>query len=182
MDQTPHSWTTLNVDAAFQSHLKPSGVGGVFRNNIGRWILGFTKNTFARDLLLAELKGIREGLSIALDHGFKKLVFFSDCKMATQLLDREVTHNNIYDNVLCKCKELSTKFENLKILHCSREYNKIADLMAKQYSNTTDLALCSRTTKIFPSPPNYCMNNYLAECIIREPSMASSYEMYDSIA
>lgn len=166
----PHSWAMLNVDAAFQSHLKPSKVGGVICNNVGRLILGFTKTTFARDALLAEQKGIREGLSIALDHGFKKLVLFSDCKMATQLLDQEVKHTNLYANVLCKCRELGTKFESLKILHCSREYNKIADMMAKLCSNTNDLVICNRIAKIFPSPPSYCMNTYLAECI-GDPSM-----------
>ena len=182
MDHTPNSWTMLNVDASFHSHLKPSGMGGVFRNNIGEWLLGYTKNTYARDALLAELKGIQAGLSTALDHGFKNLVLFSDCKKATQLLDQVVTHANIYANVIGKCRELSTKFDNLKVLHCSREHNQLADMMAKHRSKSSELAPYSGAAEFFISPPSYCMNKYLAECIIREPSMASSYEMYDSSA
>lgn len=91
----PLSMALLNVNAAFQNHSQTAGVEGVIRDNEGKWILGFAKTTFVEDALLAELRGIQEGLAIALDHGFKKLALFLDGKMVTQLLDQETTHTNI---------------------------------------------------------------------------------------
>ena len=113
------------MDAAFKGPARTSGLGEVLRTKEGDWILGFTKTTFARD------QGMQEGLKLTLHHGFKKLVLFSDCMKAMQLIDHEITQTNIYTDVRCKCRELARKFEGFKIRHCRRQDNKLADQMAK---------------------------------------------------
>ena len=47
----------------------------------------------------------------------RKLLLFSVCNMATQLIDQEITQTNIYANILLECRELAKKFEEFKIIH-----------------------------------------------------------------
>lgn len=180
MDHIPHSWVMVNVDAAFKSQNQVSGTGGIIRDSKGGWIMGFTKTTFARDALLAELKAIHEGLTLALNHGHKKVVLFSDCKVATTLLDHEVSHTNIYANIINKCRELRRKFDNLMVRYCSRNYNKIADMMAKECGRNEDPEICNRVPRILHIPPTYCMDIYIAECM-SVVGRNCSLELYDTL-
>lgn len=111
--------------------------------------MGFRKTTFARDSLGDELQGIREGLELALQHGFKKLVMFLDYKKVVQLIDQEVTQTNIYTDVICKCRELGRKFEEFKARHCRRQDNKLADKMAKYCMPHKDTQICNIVGSIF---------------------------------
>lgn len=162
-DQIPRDWAMINVDAAFKDVHHISGLGGVLRDSEGKWILGFTKSIYARDALDAELKGIQEGLATALNHGIQKLVLFSDCKTAITLLDHETPQSNIYANVLRVCRDLRKSFEQIRITHCSRDLNKVADLLARNCRRQEDPRGCNNIATILTGPPSYCTKTYLAE-------------------
>ncbi|MBA0636134.1 hypothetical protein Godav_024665, partial [Gossypium davidsonii] len=51
-------------------------IGGVLRDKYSRWILGFNWFVVIFSILNAKLWGIQEGLAIALDRGFNRLIIF----------------------------------------------------------------------------------------------------------
>ena len=71
------------------------------------------------------------------------------------------------------------KFEEIKILHCRRQDNKIADTMAKYCITHEDPQICNRVAKIFQHVPSYCVETYLEECISND-NMVCSQELYDT--
>ena len=142
--------------------------------------MGFTKTTFARDALGDELQGIQAGLELAFQYGFKKLVLFSDCKKVVQLLDQEVTQTNIYTNVLCKCRELGTTFEDFKVRHCQGQDNTLVDRMAKYCMAHEDPQICNSVASIFTQVPSYCIETYVEEGISNN-TMVDSEELFETM-
>ncbi|XP_070013603.1 uncharacterized protein [Nicotiana sylvestris] len=59
----PKGWFKINVDDSHNNF--NSSLRGVFRDNNGHWIVGFTKNIEVIGSLEAELKAIKKGLKTA---------------------------------------------------------------------------------------------------------------------
>lgn len=87
-------------------NLRKSGCGGVFRDDNGVWLGGFSKFVGYCSVVVAELWGILEGLKMAIDKGFKKVI----------LVDK-----------ICL---LITNLEKVILVHSFREINECALLLA----------------------------------------------------
>ncbi|XP_039057386.1 uncharacterized protein LOC120200684 [Hibiscus syriacus] len=86
----PRGWTCLNTDSAVATLDGRGSIGSVFRNSIGDWITGFTKNIGTTSALYAELWSIYEGLLIARSLGVLRLLTQSDCNRAVKLVEDSV--------------------------------------------------------------------------------------------
>ncbi|XP_070007280.1 uncharacterized protein [Nicotiana sylvestris] len=72
-------WFKLNVDANFNNYNQSCGLGGIFRNANGNWVVAFTKSAHVNGSLAAELKSLREGLRTAMDWNLFPLEIKTGC-------------------------------------------------------------------------------------------------------
>lgn len=100
-----------------------SSLGGVFRDNYGRWIVGFTKNIEAMGSLEAELKAIKEGLKIAHEWNLFPLQIESDCAEAIKAI---LHGNKSFDNIISYCRLLMHQRKVTLLQHTFRECNKVS--------------------------------------------------------
>ncbi|GKU87915.1 hypothetical protein SLEP1_g2242 [Rubroshorea leprosula] len=70
----PEGYIKLNSDGSALTNPGQTGAGGVFRDHLGNWLLGFMRNVGYSTALAAELWAIRDGLKLAVDRGFTKII------------------------------------------------------------------------------------------------------------
>ncbi|KAK9284263.1 hypothetical protein L1049_023433 [Liquidambar formosana] len=78
----------LNTDGSSLGNPRPAGMGGLFRNEQGSWIMGYAFKMGHAHSLEAELCSIRMGLRIAWEHGITSLQVESDCEVVVNLILR----------------------------------------------------------------------------------------------
>lgn len=93
----------LNVDGSSFGNPGRSGYGGVLRNWLGEWLLGFSRSCGFTTNLTAELFAIACGLKVAWFAGYKKIVCESDSQLALSLIKEGVSrfhpHAAILDTI-----------------------------------------------------------------------------------
>ncbi|XP_057250758.1 uncharacterized protein LOC130591451 [Beta vulgaris subsp. vulgaris] len=149
----------IHVDVSFVGNMEVAGIGGVIRKDGGHWVWGFGKKTFAKNALEAELLAILEALVLIEKHKLPKAIVYSDCMDATNLLTGG--QPDLYSNLINMCRQWMTKRPDIQLKHCSRKYNKVADLLAKDCRNMDGNSI---VTRIFPLPPSYCLEQLLSDC------------------
>ncbi|KAE8670980.1 hypothetical protein F3Y22_tig00112004pilonHSYRG00018 [Hibiscus syriacus] len=127
----PRGWTCLNTDGVVATLDGRGSIGGVFRNSIGDWITGFTKNIGTTSTLHAELWSIYEGLLIARSLGVLRLLIQSDCNRAVKLVEDSAAIDSHIPLVRAILKQRRSGCCITKVQWISRNKNKIADKMAK---------------------------------------------------
>lgn len=93
----------LNVDGSARGNPRIGGIGGVFRNAHGEWILGF-KKTLIWTTNLAEITTLWQGLQIAVEKGYQQIEIEMDSLTAIQLIFTNDDDN--YENVILDCRLL----------------------------------------------------------------------------
>ena len=81
----PISYVKLNTDGNRFNDLS-YGYGGVLRSDKGNWLMGFSTSSMAMDITLVELLALKEGLNIAWNVGYKKIICEIDSGEAVALL------------------------------------------------------------------------------------------------
>nr|XP_016453234.1 PREDICTED: uncharacterized protein LOC107777662 [Nicotiana tabacum] len=103
--------------------------GGVFRNNRGDWVLGFTKGLPNTDSLRAEFQDLWMGPKITLGQGLSLLVIDTNSEMVLKMLK----HSNLTHNpIISECRYLMEQLWKPVIDHSYREQNQVAYLLAKE--------------------------------------------------
>ena len=124
-------WMVLNTDGAAKGGLGPAGVGGVLRNDKGEWMVGFSGYLGHCSAMTAELKAVIHGLKVAKEMGVRRLGLRVDSSVLVGML-KELCHGHPeYHFLIQQCKKLldSTGWE-VRITHCVRETNRVADALA----------------------------------------------------
>nr|XP_018630872.1 uncharacterized protein LOC108947408 [Nicotiana tomentosiformis] len=106
-----------------------AGLGGVFRNSNGDWILDFHKSCHAASVMQAELMALQEGLKLAKEMNFPKMKIETDSTKIIKLIydDNQYLSNTILDRrLLMQQPKLSA------LRHNFRERNEVAHLLAKE--------------------------------------------------
>lgn len=62
------------------------GTGGLIRNSMGDWIIGFSSNEGLGTVLLAELLAVKNGLTLAWKEGMRSVLCESDSLEVVQTL------------------------------------------------------------------------------------------------
>lgn len=65
----------LNTDGASTNRHEANGIGGVFHDSSGNWVLGFAGYVFQGSILELELKALLRGLKLALHNQLFYLLF-----------------------------------------------------------------------------------------------------------
>ncbi|KAK8574824.1 hypothetical protein V6N12_062502 [Hibiscus sabdariffa] len=82
----PFGLICLNVDMAVSPNTGMGSAGGLFRDNDGRWLMGFNKFLGITSPLFAKLWVIYISIKVAWDNGFEYVQVQSDCLDTIKLL------------------------------------------------------------------------------------------------
>ncbi|XP_019259064.1 PREDICTED: uncharacterized protein LOC109237239 [Nicotiana attenuata] len=148
-------WIKLNIDGAFEK-LK-SGIGGIFRDNTGKWILGFQKFCHSLFPLHTELQALYEGLQMAHKFNLFSLEIETD---STDVINAINNGHTSLSNLIHPCRLLMHQEKGLLVRHNFREGNAIADSLAKEAKNQEKKYMPEKT-KLFTAPP-FCVQHMLS--------------------
>ncbi|CAN1189368.1 Putative ribonuclease H protein At1g65750, partial [Linum perenne] len=122
-------WFILNTDGTRYSHSGSTAIGGIVRDDGGRFIQAFTANIGDCSITRAELSAIIQGLKLAWAIGIKRIIVQSDSQTAVSILQREATYNQ-HATLISDFIELKARSWEISITHVYREANCGADYLA----------------------------------------------------
>ncbi|KAK9001162.1 hypothetical protein V6N11_082953 [Hibiscus sabdariffa] len=127
----PIQWCKLNVDGACDPGTGRASCGGAIRNDLGQWMIEFSRQLGICSSLEAEMWVILDGLLCAWSIRVANLILESDCKKALQIIDKARSSSRrtpIVDHIL----RLLDMPWVVRFGFIPREGNVIADGMAKR--------------------------------------------------
>lgn len=124
-------WVKVNIDAAFDS------AGVVIRDHSGQVLAGAARwFDCLPDALTAEAMSAREGLELAIENGYDKVILEVDCSNLKALLEDQGGVRSAIGGLCFDISELSREFRDFKIFWCSRGANSVAHRCAQMVSAT----------------------------------------------
>jgi len=124
-------WRALNTDSAARGNLGLAGARGVLRDGTGAWIIGFSEHLGHCSAIKAEIRDVLRGLKIAKEECTHKLWLQVDSMVVVSMLTTSTKGNPEYNNLIHQCKALlDWGGWEVKISHCFRKANQVADKLA----------------------------------------------------
>lgn len=118
----------LNIDGAVKNNPGKGGLGGVFRDCEGQWLLGFCGAIPLASPLEAELTTLYKGIQLALHHNFSSYIETD----AHEVVNMFLHGNLLHDNIIFECKSLLSRLGAWELHHLYRVHNWVADLLANE--------------------------------------------------
>lgn len=125
----PSNYWKLNSDGAVSESI--AAAGGLIRDLKGQWVGGYSMNIRPASIPGAELWGLRQGLFLALQLGFYRLIVEIESLEVVQALKSDYSSSRLNSPLLHDCLGLIQKFADCRIQHIPREVNSAADSLAK---------------------------------------------------
>ena len=149
----------LNTDRSIlHSNPTKASAGGLIRDSLGSWIGGFTRKIGITHSMVAELWGLRDGLTLAKQLNIKKLYVETDAKaMVTLICNPTSIASHPCSSLIYDCRHLLQLFEEAHIHHIFREGNHCADLLAKEGASSNDNFI------LYSSPPPFLLYQLYAD-------------------
>lgn len=124
-------WLKINVDGACDPLSHDIAVGGLIRDHIGNWVLGFYKFLGSGDSFLAEVWGVLLGLQLAVSINASFVWLESDCVHLVNLFNDSspVVFHHIAP-LIDNCRSYLSHLRRFKFTHVLREGNQVADALA----------------------------------------------------
>lgn len=136
--QTPEEgWVKVNIDAAFDA-TTGSGSGGVVIHDHKGSVLAGAARWFdhVSDALTAEALAAKEGLELAMEMGYEKVILEVDCSNLKALLAGAEGMRSSVGGICFDITELGRNFIEFKIVWVRREANSVAHCCATMVSHT----------------------------------------------
>ncbi|KAL4278400.1 hypothetical protein GQ457_03G030660 [Hibiscus cannabinus] len=124
-------WVKLNVDASVSTVDRSAGVGGVIRDNQGKWLFGLARFVGRYEVLLAELWAIHDGLLHACDLGYRCVEVESDCLDAVKIATARSTIL-AGSALVCSILRMLRKDWSVVVTHVDRGSNGVAGALARR--------------------------------------------------
>lgn len=124
----PRPYLKLNTDDSTLPNLGSGGIGEIFCDENGRWILGYMRYFPRITNLQAELLAVRERLEMAVKKHFDHLIIESDSLVALNLLTHNT--NTKLKFLIYECRSMIQKMTFVRWQLIFREGNRIAKNLA----------------------------------------------------
>ena len=85
-EKPPHGWVKLNTDGAAEGNPGLASCGGLLRDDHGNWIVGFARRIGTSTSFVAELWGLRDGLSLCNNLNIPSLIVELNAKAIVDIL------------------------------------------------------------------------------------------------
>ncbi|XP_071921779.1 uncharacterized protein [Coffea arabica] len=121
------------------------GAGGIIRDSRGRLILAFSVGFGTKTSMQAKAKAMLVGVRLCAQQGLTQVLVESDSLVLVRVLNDECKRPWSIDKELEHIRRAS--FSTLKVQHCFREANRIADILAKEGCNKSmdEISIFGRT-------------------------------------
>ncbi|KAL0013744.1 hypothetical protein SO802_000813 [Lithocarpus litseifolius] len=119
----PIGWKKLNTDGSVIGYMEWAECGGVFRDEHGNWVTGFTRHVGVTNSFAAELWGLRDGLMLCCSLNIPCLIFEIDAKVVVDVFQNSDYVNHIISRILDDCRQLMTIFQQVQVKHSYRQAN-----------------------------------------------------------
>lgn len=136
----------MNIDEAHPTNLGQEGMGGLFRNQEGQWLLGYLQPLPNTTPLEAKLRALLRGLQFVVNHQLAPLEINTD---ASEVIIMMQQGDLRYGTLLSECRLLMEQLQEVELMHIYKEENKVVDIMAKEGAQQESL----HTTIVFMEPP-----------------------------
>ncbi|KAL3729843.1 hypothetical protein ACJRO7_026916 [Eucalyptus globulus] len=125
----------VNIDGAFPTAGYLGAISSISRDHTGRLLGGFTKSVPASSALETEIQALLYTLKDLLQQGkhHSDLIIETDCLILVEVMNRERLPPWDCRALLAECADILPSFSNLKVTHCRRSANALADWAAKAH-------------------------------------------------
>jgi len=125
-------WMVLNTAGAAKGNPGPAGTRGVITGDKSEWVIGFCENLGHCSSIKVELKVVFCGLKLAKEmHAQRIWIQINSSVVVSMLTSQKIWHPE-YSFLLQQCKHvIEWEGWEVKISHCFREANQVADMLAK---------------------------------------------------
>lgn len=142
--QENHTWTApstgfvrLDTDGSVTQQLT-GACGGVIRDSHGHWLLGFQHQLGFVPNTSAELLGIHKGLSLCKQHGYSKVIAYTDSMEALRLLMYEGSINHPLREEINNIRDCLYSGWQVELRYTPRENVRCADYLARTAHEMTE--------------------------------------------
>ena len=97
----------------------------------GNWLAGFAGRIGTTTSFVAELWGLRDGLSLCYNLNIPSIIVELDAKAIVDIFQNTSYENNIISPLLDDCRQLMGLFQQVQVKHCYRQANRCADMLAR---------------------------------------------------
>ena len=130
-------WVKINTDASFDPNSSSGAAGVVIRDDMGAVCSGAARwFDNVQDALMAEALAAREGLELAVEMGYDRIILEVDCKNLKTLIEDGSGVRSSIGGLCFDITELSKMFSEFRIEWVSRGANSVAHYCACTVSAT----------------------------------------------
>ncbi|KAJ7971706.1 Ribonuclease H protein [Quillaja saponaria] len=130
----PYSFVKLNCDGCSRDNPGEVAMGGIIRSNKGEFIWAYGSFLGNQTKMVAELEALYEGLKYCAANGLHDVIVNSDSMSLVQCVNSKTSPLWMYHG---KFREIIHILQdcNMKVLHCFREINVVADYLVNYACN-----------------------------------------------
>lgn len=125
----------VNVDASICDAGFQAGCGGVARNHFGEFLYGFSSKLTSCSVEEGELRAVLQGLKLVVDRGDREMVVESDSQLVIDWLSNRFNPQHPLSSIIEEIIDITNVSCNVRWSRIPREFNKVADILAKHSSN-----------------------------------------------
>ncbi|KAK4733420.1 hypothetical protein R3W88_007681 [Solanum pinnatisectum] len=144
----------LNIDGSFDQNSKIGGTGGVIRDRLGSWIVGFSCKVKVVNAHHAELLALLHGLNLAHKININHLLVEIDSQVLLNTLESaKPIHSHIYSD----CKSMLLLMGGSTMKHIMSEANSVADILAEYGRKIMDPNMSMNKLFVFGISPSFTL-------------------------
>ena len=103
----------------------------MIRDEVGNWVIGFSRKIGRTDGFAAEMWAFRDGLQLCQQMSARAVLIELDAKALVDILNNFAYSNAVISPLLDDCKFLISHFSQVRVKHIYLEANKCANRLAK---------------------------------------------------
>lgn len=152
-------WLKLNTDGSWNATSSKASGGGLIRDELGNWVVGFTRKLGRMNSLTAEVWALRDGLLLCHQMNIPAIIVELDAKVLVDAISNPRYSNTVISPIFYDCKCLLSQIPQVRIKHIFREANKCANRLAN-FAHSQDLEFITHSV-----PPVDLISFVEADCI-----------------
>lgn len=167
----PEGWVNWNVDGFVALHGSNVSCGGVLRNWVSAWLLGFLCNLGSTDVLSSELWAIFFCFGDVLEPCHLRVILDCDSKVVVELISKRCLSSHPYGSLVHLIQQFFNRDWIVRMNHVYRESNGVVGLFGNFGSFQAPRVVC------FQSLPFVC-SLLLLRGLVARPMVRSVLVVY----
>ncbi|KAF7812710.1 RNA-directed DNA polymerase [Senna tora] len=123
-------WIKINSDGAVKTSYNKARCGALIRDHNGTWISGVIRNLVNYSVLKTEAWGAFEGIKLARDLGYRKIILESDSQCLINIFMSGSSNIMEVYSIIQETLLIFKDFDDVRVQHRWREANSCADFLA----------------------------------------------------